>query len=139
MATTKKPTRTATTRTATAGKTTARKTTARKTTARKPAKSATRPRHSQNTRALERVNKSLDAAAEALKAVSGDAGAGARELRRDLTKMLKDARRDATRMSKSMRKELEQLQRAVTTSRPAKRKPARRAPARAKATTRKKR
>lgn len=67
-------------------------------------------RREQNERAIQRVTKSLDAAYADLGKLSGSVGAGVGDLRKDLTRLLRDARRSAEKMSKATRKDLEQLQ-----------------------------
>jgi septal ring factor EnvC (AmiA/AmiB activator) len=116
-----------------------------------PAKPSARPRgtqtararHQKTDRAIDRITKSLDAAQKDLSAIGGGLGTGAGELRKDVSKRLRDARRDVTKMSKTVRRDLERLQKdlsagskakASSKAKPARARPkATRAKARAKA------
>jgi hypothetical protein len=80
--------------------------------------------------ALKRLNKSLDSAQDALKAlrkdVGKDVGTGARDLYQDLERFVKGARRDSTKLGKALQRDVEQLQKRLAgkptsrrTSRPA--------------------
>ena len=91
--------------------------------------------------AIKRLNKSLDAAQDALaslgKDVSKDLGAGGRDLYKNLQRFIKDARRDSGKLSKALERDIERLQKrlarvpqAKTSSRaPTRRKAARRSTA----------
>ncbi|MCW3068819.1 MAG: hypothetical protein JWL67_1444 [Solirubrobacterales bacterium] len=68
-----------------------------------------RKRVEENDRVIRRINKSLDVALADLTKV----GAGAGDIRRDLTKLLRDARKHATKMGNATRKDLERLQKDV--------------------------
>jgi ABC-type transporter Mla subunit MlaD len=63
---------------------------------------------------LARVNETLDAAQEALKALRKDLGAGGRSLLKDVEALLKSARRDTGKLSRAVQADLEALGRAVT-------------------------
>lgn len=67
----------------------------------------------QNGRALDRVAKSLDAAQADLSALRGSLGTGATDLRKDVSRLLRDARRDLTKMSKAVSRDIERAQRDV--------------------------
>jgi vacuolar-type H+-ATPase subunit H len=87
-----------------------------------------RKRIEENDRVIRRITDSLDVALKDLPKVGGNVGAGVGELRKDLSKLLRDARSHATKMSKATRKDLEKLQKdmmAAAKSKPSK--PSRRA------------
>lgn len=67
-----------------------------------------------NARVIERVAQTLEAAQEDLASIGGSLGAGARDLRKDVERMLRDARRDLKKMSKALQRDLEQLQKDLT-------------------------
>ena len=69
-------------------------------------------------RALNRLEKSIDAAQAALKDLQTELGRGGRDLVKDLDKTLTDARKNMRSLSKTVAKDLEKLQKAATTSRP---------------------
>jgi hypothetical protein len=70
--------------------------------------------------AIKRLNKSLDAAQDALAAlrndVSKDVSVGARGLYKDVQKFVKDARRDSGRLSKALQRDIEKAQKRLSTS-----------------------
>jgi hypothetical protein len=84
--------------------------------AKKPARQTSRaPGHAharckENDRLITRITDSLDVAQADLSKLGGSLEAGVGELRRDLSRLLRDARRNATKMGKATRKELERLQ-----------------------------
>jgi hypothetical protein len=63
--------------------------------------------------ALKRLNKSLDSADSALTALSKDVGAGAGDLHKNVSRLLRDARRDSGKLGKAVLKDLQQLQKAL--------------------------
>ncbi len=75
--------------------------------------------------AVKRLNKSLDAAQDALAAlrndVSKDVSVGARGLYKDVQKFVKEARRDSGRLSKALQRDIEKAQKRLSTSPKAKR------------------
>jgi hypothetical protein len=96
----------------------------------------------ENERAIRRVAQSLDVAQADLAKLSGSLGAGAADVRRDLTRGIRDARHHAVKLVKAAQKDLERLQQDVasaTRTKPAakaskaaaKRAPAKRATAKA--------
>jgi hypothetical protein len=96
----------------------------------------------ENERAIRRVAQSLEVAQADLAKLSGSLGAGAADVRRDLTRGIRDARHHAVKLVKAAQKDLERLQQDVasaTRTKPAakaskaaaKRAPAKRATAKA--------
>lgn len=63
-----------------------------------------------NAKVMSRISKSLDAAQEDLASVRGSLGSGARDIRRDVSRLLRDTRREVTRMSRLVMRDLEALQ-----------------------------
>jgi chromosome segregation ATPase len=76
----------------------------------------TRKRYEQNGRALDRVAKSLDAAQSELSALRGSMGSGASDLRKDLSRLLRDARRDAGKLSTTIKRDLERIQKDLASA-----------------------
>ena len=70
-------------------------------------------------RALNRLEKSIDAAQSALKDLRTELGRGGRDPAKDLDKTLADARKNLRNLSKTVAKELDQIQKAATGRRPA--------------------
>jgi hypothetical protein len=70
-------------------------------------------RFEENDRVIGRIAESLEVAQNDLAKLGGSLEAGAGDLRRSLTRLLRDARRDATKMSKATRKDLERLQKDI--------------------------
>ncbi len=70
----------------------------------------------EQSEAISRVTKSLEAAQADLERVGGSLGAGASDLRRDVTKLVRDAHRGVTKMSNLVRRDLERLQKDVTSA-----------------------
>lgn len=87
--------------------------------ARKPAGARARAskklhaRIAENDRLVKRIGKSLEVAQDDLGKLGGSVGSGVADLRRNLTRLLRDARRDATKLSNATRKDLERLQKDV--------------------------
>jgi hypothetical protein len=102
-----------------------------------PAKAANTKTRSQQARVkeydrvLSRIADSLDVAQKDLGKLSGDLGAGAADLRRNLARLLRDARRDAAKLSRAARKDLDRLQKDMLAA--AKAKPKRAAAGKPKA------
>jgi predicted site-specific integrase-resolvase len=92
-------------------------------TAKKPTKQSAHARCAENDRLASRITKSLEVAQADLEKLSGSVGSGVHELRRDLSKLLRDARRHAGKLGSTTRKDLERLQKDLAAA--AKRKPAR--------------
>lgn len=69
-------------------------------------------------RALNRLEKSIDAAQSALKDLRAELGRGGRDLVKDLDKTLSDSRRNLRSLSRTVTKDLEKLQKAATSRRP---------------------
>jgi hypothetical protein len=70
-------------------------------------------------RALNRLEKSIDAAQAALKDLRTELGRGGRDLVKDLERTLTDARKNLRSLSGTVAKDLDKLQKAATTRRPA--------------------
>jgi hypothetical protein len=85
-----------------------------------------------DAKVIERVAQALEAFEEDLASIGGSLRASARDLRKDVERMLRDARRDLKKMGKALQRDLEQLQRDLKT--PAKA-PSKDGPARATAAT----
>lgn len=66
-------------------------------------------------RALNRLEKSVDAAQSALKDLRAELGRGGRDLVKDLDKTLRDSRKNLRSLSRTVAKDLEKLQKAATT------------------------
>jgi Ala-tRNA(Pro) deacylase len=84
------------------------------------AAAAVRARAENNARTLEHVTQSLEAAQKDLASVGGSLGTGARDLRRDVSRLLRDARRDLLKMRRAVQRDLDQLQKDLTTAATAK-------------------
>lgn len=69
-------------------------------------------------RALNRLEKSIDAAQSALKDLRTELGRGGRDLVKDLDKTLRDSRNNLRSLSRTVAKDLEKLQKAATSRRP---------------------
>jgi ABC-type transporter Mla subunit MlaD len=67
-----------------------------------------------DARVIERVAQALEAAQDDLSSIGGSLGAGARDLRKDVQRMLRDSRRDLKKMSKALQRDLERLQKDLT-------------------------
>jgi len=84
--------------------------------AKKPAKKASRASQQahalrqENERLIRRITDSLDVAQADLAKLRGDVAAGVSDMRRELSKLLRDARRNAIKMGNATRKDLERLQ-----------------------------
>jgi hypothetical protein len=81
------------------------------------AKTARTRRATGEPAAVARLNKSLDAAQDALAAlrkdVSKDVSTGARDLYKDVQKFVKDARRDSGKLGKALQRDIEKAQKRV--------------------------
>ncbi len=77
---------------------------------------ATRERYEKTSRVIDRVAKSLKTAQADLSAISGSLGTGASDLRRDVSKLVRDARRDVGKMSRAVRRDLERVQRDLASA-----------------------
>jgi hypothetical protein len=66
-------------------------------------------------RALNRLEKSIDAAQAALKDLRTELGRGRRDLVKDLDKTLTDARKNLRSLSRTVVKDVDKLQKAATT------------------------
>jgi hypothetical protein len=68
--------------------------------------------------AVARLNKSLDAAQDALAAlrndVSKDVSTGARDIYKDVQKFVKDARRDSGKLGKALQRDIEKAQKRIS-------------------------
>ena len=77
--------------------------------------------------AIQRLNKSLDAAQDALAAlrkdVSRGVGAGSRDLHKNLQRFITEARRDSGRLSKAIERDVQGLQKRISRSSPTKASP----------------
>jgi ATP-dependent Clp protease ATP-binding subunit ClpA len=67
-----------------------------------------------DARVIDHVSQALEAAQGDLASIGGSLGAGARDLRKDVERLLRDARRDLKKMSKALQRDLEQLQKDLT-------------------------
>lgn len=81
-----------------------------------PATADTRKRYEQNGRALNRVTKSLETAQSELSALGGSMSSGASDLRRDLSRLLRDARREAGKLSTTIKRDLERIQKDLAST-----------------------
>ncbi len=81
---------------------------------------AARVRAEDTERRLELVMQSLEAAQKDLASIGGSLGTGARDLRRDATRLVRDARRDVLKMRRSVQRDLLRLQTNLTAAAPAK-------------------
>jgi hypothetical protein len=77
-----------------------------------------RARHQQNGRAVDRLAKSLEVAQKDLAALGGTMSSGADDLRKDLSKLLRDARRDVGKLGKAVKRDLERIQKDLTAAAP---------------------
>ncbi len=67
-----------------------------------------------DARVIERVAQALEAAQEDLGSIGGSLGVGARDLRKDVERMLRDSRRDLKKMSKALERDLKRLRKDLT-------------------------
>jgi hypothetical protein len=86
--------------------------------AKKPTPSSSRPSAAfKEPAALRRLNRSLDAAQEALaelrKDTGRDVGQGARDLYKDLRTFVSSARRDSGKLAKALQRDFEQAQKRL--------------------------
>ena len=84
-----------------------------------------RTRIEENERQIDHVMQSLEAAQKDLASIGGNLGTGARDLRRNVTRLVRDARRDALKMRRAMQRDLVRLQKDLSAA--AMPKPSRRA------------
>jgi hypothetical protein len=77
-----------------------------------------RVRHQQNSRAVDRLAKSLEAAQKDLSALGGTMSSGADDLRKDLSKLLRDARRDVGKLGNAVKRDLQRIQKDLTSAAP---------------------
>jgi hypothetical protein len=68
----------------------------------------------EDARVIGHVSQALEAAQEDLASIGGSLGAGARDIRRDIQRLLRDARRDLKKLSKALQRDLEHLQKDLT-------------------------
>jgi hypothetical protein len=106
---------------ATAKRAASRKTAKRSTAKRSaPKRSAAKRSTSKEPAALNRLNKSLDSAQEALAALSKEVGkdvsTGARDLQKNLNRFVKDARRDSGKLGTAIQRDIEKLQKRISSS-----------------------
>jgi hypothetical protein len=66
--------------------------------------------------ALKRLNKSLDAAQQALTELRKDSGKGAQDLYKDLRSFVSNARRDTGKLGKALAKDFDQAQKRISKS-----------------------
>jgi DNA repair exonuclease SbcCD ATPase subunit len=85
-----------------------------KPTVRTRATEAAKAKTEDDSRVIERVAQALEAAQEDLASIGGSLGTGARDLRKDVQRMLRDSRRDLKKMSKALQRDLERLQKDLT-------------------------
>jgi ABC-type transporter Mla subunit MlaD len=67
-----------------------------------------------DARVIDHVSHALDSAQDDLASIGGTLGAGARDLRKNVQRMLRDSQRDLKKMSKALQRDLEQLQKDLT-------------------------
>jgi hypothetical protein len=77
---------------------------------------STKAKTENDVRVIERVAHALEDAQDDLASIGGSLGAGARDLRKDVERMLRDARRDLKKMSKAVQHDLERLQKDLMTT-----------------------
>ncbi len=84
--------------------------TAQKRASRPRATPARRAQAEDSVQRLERVTKALEAAQKDLGSIGGSVGTGVSDLRRDVTKLLRNARRDLAKMRRAIERDLDRLQ-----------------------------
>ena len=89
---------------------------AKKSAPRRAATAATRARAQLDTRQLDRIAKALEAAQKDLASVGGSLGSGARDLRGNIIKTLRDSRRDLGTMRKAVQAEVERIQKELASA-----------------------
>ena len=67
-----------------------------------------------DARVLDHVSRALEAAQEDLASIGGSLGSGARDLRKDVQRLLRDARRDVKKMGAALQRDLERMQKDLT-------------------------
>lgn len=85
-------------------------------TAKRSKSSTSRTSRFKEPAALKRLNKSLDAAQDALSELRKDSGRGAQDLYKDLRGFVSNARRDTGKLGKALAKDFEQAQKRITQS-----------------------
>ena len=89
-------------------------------TAPKPARArvteAAHARSVQNERAIARIKELLEVVQKETTAIRGSLGAGRSDLRKDVSKMLREVRRDVEKMNKAVRRDLERLQKELAST-----------------------
>src|ERR1700739_3235955 len=76
-------------------------------------------RAEEDARRLAHIVAPLEAAQKDLAALCGSLGTGVGDLRRDVSKLLRDARRDLRKMRRAVLRDVERLQRDLTAPAPA--------------------
>ena len=76
---------------------------------------AAKARTENDARIIVHVSQALDAAQEDLASIGGSLGAGARDLGKDVQRLLHDARRDLKKMRKALQRDIERLQKDLAT------------------------
>ena len=84
--------------------------------ARKSKSSTSRSSRFKEPAALKRLNKSLDAAQQALTELRKDSGRGAQDLYKDVRGFVSNARRDTGKLGKALAKDFDQAQKRVRQS-----------------------
>ncbi|MGA9856833.1 MAG: hypothetical protein WBQ18_03165 [Solirubrobacteraceae bacterium] len=67
-----------------------------------------------DARIIDHVSQALDAAQDDLASIGGTLGAGARDLGKDVQRLLHEARRDVKKMRRALQGDLQRLQRDLT-------------------------
>lgn len=84
--------------------------------ARKSKSSSSRTSRFKEPAALKRLNKSLDAAQQALTDLRKESGRGAQDMYKDLRSFVSNARRDTGKLGKALAKDFDQAQKRVKAS-----------------------
>jgi hypothetical protein len=77
---------------------------------------AARVRAELDTHRLDHITASLEATQKDVASIGGSVGAGVRDLRRDVTRLLRDAQRDLAKMRRAIERDLDRLQRDLTSA-----------------------
>jgi Skp family chaperone for outer membrane proteins len=75
---------------------------------------AERAKAENDARIIDHVSQALDAAQDDLASIGSTLGAGARDLGKDVQRLLQEARRDVKKMRGALQGDLQQLQRDLT-------------------------
>ena len=67
-----------------------------------------------DVRRLDQISETLELAQKDVSAIGASLGTGARELRRDVAKLLRDAHRDVGKLRRSLQRDLDRLQKDLT-------------------------